>query len=66
MPANKALGAEKEAEKDLVDTLKMYMPTNLNQTQAYIQPNRLYTVQSTVVSTKHNKALAAPKALKVG
>ena len=65
MPANKALGAHEEVKKDLVDILKMYMPANLNQIPAYMQPKRLYTVQSTVVHTKHNKALAAPKAVKV-
>ena len=65
MPANKALGAQEEAKKDLVDILKMYMPANLNQIPAYMQPKRLYTGQSTVVHTKHNKALAAPKAVKV-
>ena len=49
MPANKALGAPEEARKDLVDILKMYMPGNLNQIPAYMQPNRLHTVQGTVV-----------------
>ena len=44
MPANKALGAQEEAKKDLVDILKMYMPGNLNQIPAYI-----HTVQGTVV-----------------
>ena len=58
MPANKALGAHEEVKKDLVDILKMYMPANLNQIPAYMQLKRLYTVQSTVVHTKHNKALA--------
>ena len=53
MPANKALGAPEEAQKDLVDILKVYMPANLNQIPAYMQPKRLYTVQSTVVHTKH-------------
>ena len=65
VPANKALSAHEEVKKDLVDILKMYMPANLNQIPAYMQPKRLYTVQSTVVHTKHNKALAAPKAVKV-
>ena len=65
VPANKALGAHEEVKKDLVDILKMYMPANLNQIPAYMQPKRLYTVQSTVVHTKHKKALAAPKAVKV-
>ena len=65
MPANKALGAHEEVKKDLVDILNMYMPANLNQIPAYMQPKRLYTVQSTIVHTKHNKALAAPKAVKV-
>ena len=37
----------------------MYMPENLNQIRAYIQPHRLYTVQGKVVGK--NKALAAPK-----
>ena len=59
MPANKALGAQKEAKKDLVDILKMYMPGNLNQIPAYMQPNRLHTVQGTAVGK--NKALTAPK-----
>ena len=49
MPANKALGAQEEAKKDLVDILKMYMPGNLNQIPAYMQPNRLHTVQGTAV-----------------
>ena len=65
MPADKALRAHEEATKDLVDILKMYMPANLKQIPAYMQLKRLYTVQSTVVHTKHNKALAAPKAVKV-
>ena len=65
VPANNALGAHEEVKKDLVDILKMYMPANLNQIPAYVHPKRLYTVQSTVVHTKHNKALAAPKAVKV-
>ena len=49
VPANKALGAQEEAKKDLVDILKMYMPGNLNQIPAYMPPNRLHTVQDTVV-----------------
>ena len=49
MPANKALGAQEEAKKDLVGILKMYMPGKLNQIPAYMQPNRLHTVQGTVV-----------------
>ena len=65
MPANKALGAHEEAKKDLFDILKLYMPANINEIPAYMQPKRLYTVQSTVVHTKHKKALAAPKAVKV-
>ena len=65
MPANNALGAKKEVKKDPVDGLKMYIPTVLNQNWAYIQANRSYTFQSTVVSTKYNKVLAAPKAVKV-
>ena len=49
MPASNALGAQEEAKKDLVDILKMYTPGNLNQIAAYMQPNRLHTVQGTVV-----------------
>ena len=47
MPANKALGAQEEAKKDLIDILKMYMPVNLNQIPAYMQPNRPHTLQGT-------------------
>ena len=65
MLAHRALGAQEEAKKDLVEILEMYMPGNLNQIPAYMQPNRLYTVQSTVVHTKHDKGLQAPKAVKV-
>ena len=49
MPAHKALGAQEEAKKDLVDILKMCIPGNLNQIPAYMQPNRLHTVQGTLV-----------------
>ena len=62
MPAHKALGAQEEAKKDLVDVLKMYMQGNLSQIPAYIQPNKLYTVQGTVAGKKHNKELRAPEA----
>ena len=49
VPANEALDAQEEAKKDLVDVVEMYMPGNLNQIPAYMQPNRLHTVQGTVV-----------------